>query len=84
MTITPKQKALWSAVTAATAGFLAWLANTPPEQQDALLGPLVSALPLTWRPTIGAAMKFLSSVAMVYSAIQASHSGPSTPPTKVG
>lgn len=78
--ITPKQKALWSAVVSAVAGALAWLANTPPERQDALLGPLVDALPISWRPSIGAAMKLLSSVALVYSTIQASHSGPVTKP----
>lgn len=78
--ITTKQKALWSGVIAAASGFLAWLANTPPEQQDALLGPLVNSLPVTWRPSIGAAMKLLSSIAIIYSTVQASHAGPTTPP----
>lgn len=80
--MTTKQKAIWSAVVAAVSSFLAWLANTPPEQQDALLGPLVGALPVSWRPTIGAAMKLLSSVAVIYSTVQASHSGTPNPNLK--
>lgn len=77
---TPKQKAVWSATIAAATSALAWLANTPPEQQNALLGPLVDAMPVSWRPYIGSAMKLLSSIAIVYSTIQASHSGPATKP----
>lgn len=82
MIVTSKQKAFYASIVAASTGFLAWLANTPPTNQDALLGPLVDSLPVTWRPTIGAVMKFLSSIAMVYAAIHASKSGPGTlPPT---
>lgn len=77
MKITTKQKSLWSASFAAVTGFLAWLANTPPEQQDAVLGPLVALLPVHLRPTFGAIMKVLSTVAVIYSTVQASHSGPS-------
>lgn len=77
---TPKTRALVGATIAGASGFLAWLATVPPEQQDALLGPIVSLLPLHWRPTIGAVMRALSSVAAIYTALQASHSGPQTPP----
>lgn len=77
---TSKQKAVWSAIVAAVTSALAWLANTPPEAQNAILGPLVDIMPVDWRPTIGAITKALSSVALVYSTIQASHSGPATKP----
>lgn len=78
--VTPKQKALWGSIVASVTAALSWLANTPPESQDAILGPLMALMPVTWRPTIGAATRAISSVATVYVAIQASHSGPHTPP----
>lgn len=78
--VTPKMKALAGASVAGLTALLAYLANTPPEAQDALVGPIVALLPLAWRPTFGLVMRGLSSVATIYMAIQASHSGPATKP----
>lgn len=79
----PKTKAIWAAIVSALSGFISWLANTPPSQQDAVLGPLVDLLPLHWRPIIGAGMKMLSGVAGIYATMQAAHSGPANqPPTQ--
>lgn len=78
--MTPKLKAIISGSGAGVAGFLAFLANTPPSQQDGLLSALMAVLPVSARPEIAAIAKLLSEFALVYGIYQASHSGPATKP----
>lgn len=78
--MTSKVKTLWAAIIAGVTGLIAFLANTPPEQQDAVLGPFVAFLPVSWRPSIALFCRAISGAAGIYAAIHASHSGPQTPP----
>lgn len=77
--MTSKIKALTGAIIAGITALLAYVANTPPEQQDALVGPIVALLPIGWRPTIGLVMRAISSIATIYFAIQAHATTPANP-----
>lgn len=78
--VTPKMKALGAGIATGAMGFLAFLANTPPSQQEGILGALLAVLPIAARPEIAAVAKLLSEVGIVYGLYQASHSGPATKP----
>lgn len=78
--MTPKMQALLSAVISGLTGFIGFLANTPPEQQAQVLGLLVEAIPLHWRPDVAIAASTVSKVLAVYSIYKAAQSGPQQPP----
>ncbi len=79
--VTPKMKALAAGLGSGFMGFLAFLANTPPSQQEGILGALLAVLPVAARPEIAAIAKLLGEIGLVYGIYQASHSGPATKPT---
>lgn len=78
--MTPKIKAFIGAATTGVTGFLAFLANTPPSQQEGLLGALLGAIPVSARPEVAAIAKLVSECALAYGIYQASHAGPGTKP----
>lgn len=80
MIATPKIKALCAAIATGFTGFLAFISNTPPSQQEGLLGALLAVIPVAARPEVAAIAKLLSEVALAYGIYQASHSGPVTKP----
>lgn len=78
--MTNKLQAQISAVVTGLFGFLAWLANVPPEQQSGMLGAMVQVFPVTWQPTIALWSKGIATFAGFWSLYKAAHSGPQTPP----
>jgi hypothetical protein len=76
----PKPQAILTAIVGAITGFVSFIANTPPEQQSALLGQLVELMPVEWRPTIALWARFISGVAVLWATYKAAQSGPKAPP----
>ena len=74
-----KLQAKLSAAVAAVTGFVVYMATLPPQQQDAVTGPIVAIIPLTWRPEIGLIFKAIFTVATFWGIFKASHSGPQIP-----
>ena len=71
---------LWIAgVTTSLGSFIGWLATVPPEQQDALMAPIVSILPLHWRPAIGLISRALASGGAIWG-LYVAHRGPTGTP----
>lgn len=75
-----KLKAFWSGIVAGVTAFIAFLANTPPEQQDAVMAPFMALMPIHWRPSIALITRAISSAATIYAVVYASKSGPTHPP----
>lgn len=80
MDVTNKLRAGIAGGVSGISAFIAWLATVPPEQQTALLGPLVELMPIEWRAGIGLGMRALATVSTIYAVYQAAKSGPQTPP----
>lgn len=78
--MTHKFQALVTAWIAGLSAFIAWLMTVPPEQQTALLGPLVEVMPLTWRPAVGLATRLLATGSTIFAVYRAAQSGPSPQP----
>ena len=78
-----KLQAKVSAYVFTIASILVYLSTLPPEQQDSVLGPIVSLIPLTWRPEVGLILKAISSAAGFWGIYKAAHSGPQVPPVDV-
>lgn len=67
-----------SAWVAGVSAFVAWLVSLPPENQDAIIKPLIELTPLDWRPSIGLATRFLATVSTIYMFYK-THPKPPTP-----
>lgn len=66
--MTAKLQSKISAWVAGLSGFIAWLVSLPPQNQDAVIKPLIELTPLDWRPTIGLVMRGLSTASLIYGA----------------
>lgn len=51
---------------AGVSSFIAWLVSMPPENQDAIIKPLIELTPLEWRPTIGLVTRGLATASVIY------------------
>lgn len=78
--MTNKTQAIFTAWIAGVSSFLAWLVSLPPENQDALIKPMIELTPLDWRPAIGLASRALATATTIYAVYRAAHSGPNSPP----
>lgn len=78
--MTHKLQALLTAWVAGVSAFVAWLMTVPPEQQTALLGPLVDVMPLQWRPAVGLATRAIATASTIFAVYRAAQSGPQSPP----
>lgn len=65
---------------AGISAFISWLVSLPPENQDALIKPMIELTPLDWRPAIGLVSRVLATGSTIYAVYKAAHSGPQTPP----
>lgn len=74
--MTHKLQATITAWVAGLSAFVAWLMTVPPEQQTALLGPLVELMPLDWRPAVGLATRVLATASTIFAVYRAAQSGP--------
>lgn len=75
-----KLKAIISAWVAGISSFVAWLVSLPPENQDALIKPMIELTPIDWRPAIGLFTRAIATVSTIHAVYSASHAGPQTPP----
>lgn len=72
--MTQKLQAKISAWIAGISSFVAWLVSLPPENQDALIKPLIELTPLDWRPAIGLVTRALATATTIYAVYKAAHS----------
>jgi len=79
----PKLQAKISAIVSGVSGFIVYLTTLPPEQQDAVTGPIVALIPVHWRPEISLIGKAIMTVSTFWAIFKAAHSGPQTPPVDV-
>lgn len=80
MTNTSKLRAGISGFISGVCAFIAWLVMVPPEQQTALLSPLVELTPIQYRDYVGLIMRGLATFSSIYAVYSAAQSGPATPP----
>lgn len=78
--MTTKLQAIIAGAVAGFTSFAGWFVTLSPDSQNAFVAPLLEAVPVSWRPGIGVAMKLLASASMSYGIYQAAHSGPQSPP----
>lgn len=81
MNNTSKLRAGVSGIVSGLSAFVAWLVMIPPEQQTALLSPLVELTPIMWRDEVGLFFRGLATVSSIYAVYSAAQSGPATKPT---
>lgn len=74
--MTAKAQAILSAWIAGLSSFIAWLVSMPPQNQDAIIKPLIELTPIEWRPAIGLATRALATGSMIYGAYKISHPQP--------
>jgi hypothetical protein len=80
--MTERAKSKLSVWIAGISSFVAWLVSLPPENQDAVIKPLIELSPIGWRPTIGLISRALATGGMIYAAYK-THSAiqnPQEPP----
>lgn len=70
--MTNRTQAIFSASVSGVSSFVAWLVSLPPENQDALIKPLIEFTPIDWRPAIGLVTRALATISMIYGAYKAS------------
>lgn len=77
---THKIRAFVASVGSGLAYFINWLATIPPEQQSGWLAQLVDMTPVQYRPNVALFTRFVAFGLGTYAVMQASKSGPQTPP----
>lgn len=71
-----KLQTIAAGVVSGIAGFVSFIANTPPSQQTELLGAIVSLVPVDWRPDVAVWARSISTIVGFWAVYKASHSGP--------
>lgn len=74
--MTPKAKAMWTAIVAGGAELLAYIANMPPSTQTHFLDTIGDLFPPQWKGPIGVAFKVVGRLAALYALMQARHFAP--------
>lgn len=71
--MTAKLQAIITAWIAGVSSFIAWLVSMPPENQDALIKPLIELCPINWRPAVGFVSRLLATASIIYGAYKTAH-----------
>lgn len=74
--MTPKTKAMWTAIVAGASELLAYIANMPPSTQTHFLDTIGDLFPPQWKGPIGVAFKVVARLAALYALVQARHLTP--------